>query len=143
MGNSQSIQFIQKINFEDVQTVYRNPEVYVLINTMSENEQGCLIPNTISITQEETLINNFVKHNKSARIVIYGKNSNDDKLYKKYKQLMTLGFTNVHAYIGGMFEWLLLQDIYGFDEFPTTVRQLDFLKYKPGQKLNVGLIRDV
>ena len=107
MGNSQSIQFIQKINFEDVQTVYRNPEVYVLINTMSENEQGCLIPNTISITQEETLINNFVKHNKSARIVIYGKNSNDDKLYKKYKQLMTLGFTNVHAYIGGMFEWLL------------------------------------
>ena len=29
-----------------------------------------------------------------------------------------------------MFEWLLLQDIYGDDEFPTTTKELDILKYK-------------
>ena len=40
MGNGQSM---QKINFEDVQTAYKNPEIYLLINTLSELDQGCLI----------------------------------------------------------------------------------------------------
>ena len=44
---------------------------------------------------------------------------------------MSLGFYNVYLYNGGLFEWLLLQDIYGFDEFPTTKKELDILKYKP------------
>jgi hypothetical protein len=44
---------------------------------------------------------------------------------------MNLGFQAVYLYVGGMFEWLCLQDIYGKDEFPTTTRQLDILKYKP------------
>jgi hypothetical protein len=30
-----------------------------------------------------------------------------------------------------MFEWLLLQDIYGAASFPTTSKELDILKYKP------------
>ena len=30
-----------------------------------------------------------------------------------------------------MFEWLLLQDIYGNDDFKTTQEELDILKYKP------------
>ena len=34
MGNAQSI---QKINYEDVQHVIKNTEIYVLINTLSEN----------------------------------------------------------------------------------------------------------
>ena len=42
-----------------------------------------------------------------------------------------LGFQNVYLYMGGMFEWLLLQDIYGIDEFPTTNKFLDILYYKP------------
>jgi hypothetical protein len=42
-----------------------------------------------------------------------------------------LGFENVYIYRGGMFEWLLLQDIYGFDEFQTTSKITDLLKYKP------------
>ena len=29
-----------------------------------------------------------------------------------------------------MFEWLLLQDIYGYDNFPTTIKELDILKYR-------------
>ena len=139
MGNSQSI---QKINFEDVQTAYKNPEVYLLINTISEIDQGCLIPSTIGILQEEMLINKYIRANKSVKIIFYGRNANDETIYKKYQQLFGLGFTNVYVYIGGLFEWLLLQDIYGTDEFPTTTIQRDILKYKPSQKINVGLLEN-
>jgi len=138
MGNGQSM---QKINFEDVQTAYKNPEIYLLINTLSDLDQGCLILNTVNVQQEEILINKHMR-NKSVRIIIYGRNSNDEKIYKKYQQLTGLGFMNVYIYLGGLFEWLMLQDIYGFDEFPTNTRQLDFLKYKPAQKLNVGLLQN-
>ena len=58
MGNAQSI---QKINYEDVQHVIKNTEIYVLINTLSENEQDCLIPHTTNINNEELLINKFIK----------------------------------------------------------------------------------
>ena len=42
-----------------------------------------------------------------------------EKLVKKQKQLVSLGFKNVYIYLGGMFEWLLLQDVYGQKEFPS------------------------
>lgn len=139
MGNSQSI---QKINFEDMQNVIKNPEANLLINTLPDSEQTCLMPNTMPPAQEETMINNFLqKRTKQFRIIIYGRNSNDDKLYEKYQQLTKLGFYNVYIYPGGLFEWLMLQDIYGFGEFPTTSKQLDFLKYKPRQLLNIGLLQ--
>ena len=139
MGNSISS---QKINFEDMQSVIKKPEIYLLINTLPESEQNCLIPNTIAPVQEETMINSFLqKRIKEIRIVVYGRNSNDDKIYEKYNQLIKLGFHNIFLYTGGLFEWLMLQDIYGFNEFPTTSKQLDFLKYKPKQVLNVGLLK--
>ena len=139
MGNSQSI---QKINFEDMQTAYKNPEIYLLMNTLPVSEQLCLISNTLTPQKEETLMNRYLNSNKNIRIIIYGRNSNDETIYKKYNQLINLGFTNVYLYLGGLFEWLLLQDIYGFDDFPTTSRQLDILKYKPGQKLNISYIEN-
>jgi len=139
MGNSQSM---QKINFEDVQLAYKNPEIYLLINTLSDIEQECLIPGTINATQEETIINKYIRNNKNVRIIIYGRNSNDEKIYKKYQQLLNLGFTNIYMYIGGLFEWLLLQDIYGTEDFPTTYPMRDILKYKPMQKLNISLIEN-
>ena len=77
---------------------------------------------------------------KNIQIIVYGRNCNDDKVFKKYQQLLQLGFINVFIYLGGVFEWLMLQDIYGFNEFPTTSKQLDLLKYKPRQQLNVGLL---
>ena len=139
MGNSQSI---QKINFEDMQNVIKNPDAYILINTLPDAEQACLIPNTMPPRQEETIINNLLqKRTKQVRIIIYGRNANDEKIYEKYQQLIKLGFYNVYIYPGGLFEWLMLQDIYGFVEFPTTSKQLDFLKYKPRQLLNVGLLQ--
>jgi rhodanese-related sulfurtransferase len=139
MGNSQSI---QKINFEDMQTAYKNPEIYLLMNTLPLSEQICLISNTLTPQKEETLMNRYLNSNKNIRIIIYGRNSNDETIYKKYNQLINLGFTNVYLYLGGIFEWLLLQDIYGFDDFPTTTRQLDILKYKPNQKLNISYIEN-
>ena len=142
MGNQSSLQGIQKINFEDVQVVCKNPELYLLMNTLTEMEQGCLTTGTISPKQEETLINRYMKTNPTIRIVVYGRNTNDETIYKKYNQLQRLGFTNVFLYMGGMFEWLLLQDIYGFEEFPTTTKQLDILKYKPVQRLNIALLEN-
>jgi len=139
MGISQSM---QKINFEDMQTAYKNPELYLLINTLSESEQDCLILNTTPAIKEEQLINHHMYSSKRIRIIIYGRNSNDEKIYNKYDQLMKLGFLNVFIYVGGIFEWLMLQDIYGYEEFPTTRRQLDFLKYKPSSRLNISLIEN-
>ena len=139
MGNTQSV---RKINFEDVQIVLKNSEMYLLINTLSENEQQCLIKNTMSIYQEESIINKYLKTGKNMRIIIYGKNCNDEKIYKKYQQLLSLGFYNVFVYPGGLFEWLLLQDIYGNEEFPTTSKELDVLKYKPNSMLNIMLLEN-
>ena len=137
MGNTQPM---KKINYEDMQTVIKNPEIYLIINTLNPNEQQCLIINTTSVNDEEMLINKFIKENKSIRIIIYGKNCNDESIDKKYQQLYSLGFYNILVYLGGMFEWLMLQDIYGKDLFPTTKKEVDLLKYKSHQSLNIGLL---
>ena len=137
MGNTQSM---KKINYEDMQVVIKNPEIYLIMNTLSPNEQNCLIINTTSANDEELLINKFMKENKSIRIIIYGKNCNDESINKKYQQLLSLGFYNIYIYVGGMFEWLMLQDIYGKELFPTTKKELDLLKYKPSQILSIGLL---
>jgi len=139
MGNQQSM---NKINFEDMQSIIKNPEIYLLINTLPEICQDCLIMNTLKPSQEESLINNYLKKNRSIIIIVYGMNTNDEKVYAKYNQLQQLGFTRIYAYLGGLFEWLMLQDIYGFEEFPTTKKQLDFLKYKPAPRLNVALLEN-
>ena len=125
-----------------MQTAYKNPEIYLLMNTLPLSEQLCLISNTLTPQKEEILMNRYLNSNKNIRIIIYGRNSNDETIYKKYNQLVSLGFTNVYLYLGGLFEWLMLQDIYGFDDFPTTSRQLDILKYKPNQKLNISYIEN-
>lgn len=137
MGNSQSI---QKINYEDIQFVLKN-QGHILINTLSEKDQECLLPNTVNINQEEELINALIKNgNKQIKIIVYGKNSNDEKIYAKHNQLTSLGFYNVFIYTGGLFEWLLLQDIYGVTDFPTTKKQLDLLRFKPNRVFGIQLL---
>ena len=139
MGNIQSM---KKINYEDMQTVIKNPEVYLIINTMSPSDQKCLIINTTLAEEEEPLINKHLKENRNIRIIVYGKNCNDESAQKKYQQLLSLGFYNIFVYTGGMFEWLLMQDIYGKDLFPTTKKEVDLLKYKPNQLLNIALLEN-
>ena len=138
MGNNQSF---KKINFEDVQYVIKNSEMFMLINTLPHDEQYCLINNTSDIKKEEELINQFIKlGNYNVKIVVYGKNCNDEKIYEKEEQLRKLGFNNTFIYTGGLFEWLMLQDIYGNSEFPTTSYDLDILKYKPNKILDLKYI---
>ena len=122
----------KKLSFEDIQFAMHNKEEFVIINTLPVTDQSCLIGNTISHVDEERILNNLLtNYGLNHKIIIYGKNNTDNTITVKYEQLMNLGFQAVYLYVGGMFEWLCLQDIYGKDEFPTTTRQLDILKYKP------------
>lgn len=120
-----------KINYEVIQNAISNRQgEYILINVLPEHEQNCLIKTTVKANDEEDLINRLVKTNKKQKIIIYGRNCNDDKLIKKYNQLSSMGFKNLFVYIGGLFEWLCLQDIYGKDNFATDGEELELLKYK-------------
>ena len=125
---------IKYVNFEDIQLICKNQKYStILINTLLLNQQNCLIKTTVPAIQEENIINQFIQQKQWTKyIIIYGKNNNeDDSIIKKYKQLKNLGFTNIFIYKGGLFEWLLLQDIFGEEEFPTTTKENDILKYKP------------
>lgn len=128
MGNNFSSISLNLYNFEKVQNAIKNSDV--IINTLIEKEQDCLISGTTSIIDEVTILNNYLKNNKNILIIIYGKNNCDSTVINKYKQLIELGFKNVGIYLGGLFEWLLLQDIYGHDNFPTTNKEIDILKYR-------------
>jgi len=127
MGNTTST---RKVNFEDVQHSMKNKNKFLLINTLDSSRQDILIKNTIPINKEEEVINQLIKTNQSINIIVYDENANAPNLMKKYDQLIGLGFINVFLYPGGLFEWLLLQDIYGYDNFPTTKQETDILKFK-------------
>jgi uncharacterized protein (DUF1919 family) len=127
MGNISSI---NKVNYAYVQKcIHSSSELIILINTLNYDKQECLIKNSIVASSEEDIINKYLKTNKSIKIVIYGENCSDNKVIHKYNQLYNLGFVNIYVYLGGIFEWLLLQDIYGDEEFPTTSKIIDILKY--------------
>ena len=128
MGNTTST---RKVNFEDVQYSMKNKNKFLLINTLNTSRQDVLIKNTVSVNKEEELINQLIKSNQNINIIVYDENANAPNLMKKYEQLIGLGFINVFIYPGGLFEWLLLQDIYGDELFPTTNKTLDILRYKP------------
>ena len=142
MGNNQSIN--KHVNFEDVQSMLpsgSSNSKCLLINTLNIMEQKCLIQGTISASQEEDIVNSFLQnHQTTMGIIVYGKNANDMSAYTKHQQLIKMGFSRCYLYPGGIFEWLLLQDIYGDDSFPTTCKELDILKYKPSRILHTNLI---
>jgi hypothetical protein len=123
---------IKKIGFEDVQYAIHHSAHFLIINTMPVNMQDCLIQNTVHIQNEEKIINDMISdyESKTKSIIIYGLNSLDLTCEKKCKQLHSLGLPDVYWYVGGLFEWTMLQDIYGQDEFPTTKKVLDLLKFK-------------
>ena len=123
----------QFIGFEDVLYSLKNKDKFIIINTLNHNEQNVLICNTLPSTEEESIINSIIqKKNISAiTIIIYGKNYNDTSVEAKYDKLIECGFKDIAIYKGGLFEWLLLQDIYGKNNFPTSGKEIDILKFKP------------
>lgn len=129
MGSISSAPITKKINFEDVQQSLQQGNV-VLINTLEPHLQQCLIQGTVSVEEEVKRLNALLAEEPDGRIIIYGMNATDGRGVTKYEQLINLGFTQVFIYSGGLFEWLLLQDVYGGDMFPTTTPNGDILKYK-------------
>ena len=127
------------INFEDVQSIIgvsggsksRSYDQFLLISTLDASKQEHLIKNTISAQEEEAKINEIISgKNDDAEdiiLVVYGKHATDEK---------------VLVYPGGVFEWLMLQDIYGSELFPTNKNNTitnntnkcldtDLLEYRP------------
>ena len=137
MGNN--ISLTRNINFEDMQFSI-NEQKTIIINTLDAHQQSCLIAGTLDVDREIEILNAQLKQNKDIQIIIYGMNATDKTCVKKYEQLMKLGFWNVYIYVGGLFEWLLLQDIYGVELFPTTAAKVDLLKYKGRRQLNVKML---
>jgi hypothetical protein len=148
MGNQVSL--IPKVSYEDIQmVVYRNSHVQhstLLINTLPPSLQHCLIKTTVDIRFEERVVNTVIQKRPDIMIIVYGKNSNDITILHKYEQLVKLGFTNVHIYTGGIFEWMLLHEIYGKDLFKITRYEIDILRYRPKSVLlasmAIGTIED-
>ena len=139
MGNKQTI---NKINFEDMQYIQKHSKNSLIINTLPENEQSCLIKGTIDPVNEVKIINKLLSK-PDVTIIIYGKNCNDNTTTAKYNSLINLGFIKTYIYVGGLFEWLCLQDIYGHEMFQTTTKELDILKFKPESVFNTLLITDI
>jgi hypothetical protein len=117
------------INFEELKEMKSCGAI--IIHTMNEEEK-VLISGTVSAEKESEKINKMLSKNDYEKdIIIYGRNCHEyEKLVKKQKQLASLGFKNIFIYLGGMFEWLLLQDVYGEKEFPTE-KKGDILMFIP------------
>ena len=102
-----------------------------------------MIQNTICAPKEEELINTLITTKRcDINIILYGCNASDITTDKKHTQLISLGFTNVFVYSGGLFEWILLQDIYGTNEFPTTSAVVDIIKYRPMSIFKTRLLQN-
>jgi hypothetical protein len=108
----------------------KNYNDIVLINTMNLSKQDCLIKGTIKALNEEEIINKLLKTNKNKEIIVYGIHHTDVSVIKKYNQLKKLGFKNVHIYFGGMFEWLLLQDVFDVTNFQIDGNIPNIVDYK-------------
>jgi hypothetical protein len=123
-----------QISFEDVQFAQHT---HLIISTLPSSRQQLLIENTIDCNKEIQAVEHAIKHKKP--IIVYGLNCNDQTIYKKYDQIKKLG-GNVFLYTGGLFEWMLLQDIYGTTHFRTTSKTNDLLQFKPDNVLNTKYI---
>ncbi len=102
----------------------------VLINTLPITRQDCLIKGTLKALHEVDIMNKLLKTNKNKEIVLYGIHHTDLSVIKKYNQLKKLGFKNVHIYFGGMYEWLLLQEIFDTTNFQTDGYIKNIVDYK-------------
>ena len=120
---------IKLVNFEYVKKYEMNQ--HILIHTLAEKDETCLIKGTIYANREEMTINDYLNdYNTTIGIIVYGRNSTDESAMKKCQQLAKLGFVNIYCYVGGLFEWLLLQELYGKDEFPTNGKCTDLLVWR-------------
>lgn len=124
----------KNIGFEDVKIGIQNN--YILINVLPISMQNILIQTTVSVEKEEQIINSMINDYlvPDTPVIVYGLHNCDNKIEQKYKQLKNLGINDIYIYCGGLFEWLLLNELYGCEEFPIyneNSERIDLLKYRP------------
>jgi hypothetical protein len=139
MGNKETTPICFDVVQDAVNSNNNNNNI-ILISTLLSTAQECVIHGTKSPEEEERLINDLLEKQTDVNIIIvYGKNDRDTTVTKKIEQLKSLGLLGrikVKVYVGGLFEWLLLQEIYGSELFKTTTTDtdqgnaVDLLKYK-------------
>ncbi len=131
MGTTQSS--IDFANYSTIQNAIRSGKT--IIHIMNVSDETILIKGTLPANKEVEQINNWILNNAfENEIYIYGySNADFNKLLQRQKQLLGLGFKHVYIYFGGMFEWLLLRDVFGETEFQldgvVTGAVVDILKY--------------
>lgn len=106
---------LEKVSACDIKYIQQHsPNEYLIISTIQGNPTTIpFIKGTVNPYVEEHKINNILSNkNNETKIIIYGRNSQDMSVIQKYRQLLQLGLTNVYIYIGGLFEWLLLNKQY-------------------------------
>jgi hypothetical protein len=124
MGNNNSF-MNKRINYDDLRNLDNNS---ILISTLPFDKQSVLIKNTINASEENIYVERAIKEKKN--IFIYGLNAHDEKIYKKFNQLKKLGHNNTFIYLGGLWEWILLQEVYGKEIFETT-GNCEILDFRP------------
>jgi len=93
----------------------------VLPDPILSNEP--VIPQTLSPDKEEEILNQLLESGgqENTTLIVYGKNNADTRVFEKYYQLHHRFGFQCSLYLGGMFEWLLLQKIHGEDAYPTQI----------------------
>lgn len=124
----------RKIGFDDILSAM-NDNKTIIISTLPIHEQSYLIKGTLSSAREEEKINEILHTLYEYTVIIYGKNSVDDTIETKYNQVSGLGCKSVYLYYGGLFEWTMLQELYGTVTFPSHGSCSDLLKFKHTRKL--------
>jgi len=139
MGNYESA--IKNANFDDIIMISNDPSknAHILIHVMDKEDEELLIKGTLLINEEIERVNSLLTYGKmDVTIVIYGKNTDDfSKVIGKCRKLCNMWFCNIYAYLGGLFEWLLLQEIYGNEEIKTNIIcKKNILDYKPAMSIS-------
>jgi len=67
MGNTVSC---KKVNYEDLQECILNKDRFIMINTLSNEQQSCLIKNTVPIQKEEEIINETLQNYREINVIV-------------------------------------------------------------------------
>jgi hypothetical protein len=144
------------VDFSQVQDFIRKKTTsWKLVNTLPTSEQDCLIAGTMTAQQEIEYMDQWMMDERKRsdffarlfsgnendgekdtvdprKMILYGKNAQDKSPWAKRRELIRVyGFeeTEITIYAGGLFEWMLLQEIYGPSLFPTTIVEKDLLRF--------------
>jgi hypothetical protein len=132
----QAVKVITMERFHKSSPPHQSPQKNntILINTFTpvQQQQHGLIRGTTLADKEEQVVQSALERDLSITILVYGHNALDPLPYRQADKLRNLGFKNVYVYVGGMFEWLLLCDLYGPDQYPLmTVQEEDPMHHAP------------